>query len=185
MGLKFLFSAGKIKRFKDVTTFVQLTEEELEELVRQENAKKENERQSSASPEKGAKGAKAPVPDKKGKGNSGMEVSTPQQFPDFDPSNPNKNKATPHCVQIDVNGTKTMSEILEYFLHADSLGSDKKVSLILNDSQIDSHRATEIVDLSIGMGASHLLLSGCRGNEKFAKIQRFLKIQSLKQKSQF
>jgi len=47
-----------------------------------------------------------------------------QPFPEADPGEPNKNKVTPDCASIDVTQVLTMSQLLQYFVHAQNLDED-------------------------------------------------------------
>ena len=106
------------------------------------------------------------------------DMGTSDSLPAFDAANPNKYKVTPDCATIESSGINTMSELVKYFVHADSQDEERKFSLILNDSQIDSPNTSDIVDLAIGIGAQYLVLSGCLKPEKFSKVSRFCEIKS-------
>ena len=160
LGLRQLFTRGEIERFKNVTTYVELNEEQQSKL---EEEKKEAERVQSAE-KPAAKGKATPKDAKKG-GN--VDLSTPTQFPEADPSDPNKHKVVPHCASLDLTTIRTMSQMLQYFSHADNFDD---LSVVIHDNQIDSHKATESVDLAVGMGAEYLVLRGCHRVEKFNKV---------------
>ena len=176
MGLNKLFSTGKLERMREVTTF--------SEFDGGETTQDKNE----ASVEKiGLDQNKKPTPtDAKNKGSAAQiapQKSTPEMpssdsLPAFDPQNPNKHKLTPDCATVETSGIATMSELIQYFVHADTLDEERKFSLILNDNQIDSPLTADIVDLAIGIGAQYLSLSGCLKPEKFSKLSRFCEIKS-------
>ena len=86
---------------------------------------------------------------------------------------------TPDCAHIDLAHVLTMSELLKYFVYAQNLDEEQQFSLVINDNQVDSTEATEIVDLAIGLGAEYQLLRGCSRMEKFAKVERFCDVKSL------
>ena len=63
-------------------------------------------------------------------------------------------------------------------MHAQNLDEEHQFTLVVDDSQVDSHLSTEIVDMAIGLGAQYLNIKGCAKIEKFAKIARFCEIKS-------
>ena len=141
--------------------------------------KKEAERISSA--EKNAPGRKATITPKDVKGKGAQpEVTTPTKMPEVDPTDPNKNKVVPDCASLDLTTIRTMSQLLKYFVHADTLDDKdgQQVSVVIHDNQVDSHRSTEIVDFAQGLGAEYLVLRGCQKMEKFNKVQRYCEIKS-------
>ena len=72
-----------------------------------------------------------------------------------------------------------MSHVLKYFVHADSLQEEEQqFSLIIDDCQVDSHEATHMVDLAVGMGAEYLNVKGVARLEKISKLIRFCEINS-------
>lgn len=68
--------------------------------------------------------------------------------------------------------------MLQYFVHAQNLDEEHQFTLVIDDSQVDSHTYTEIVDLAIGIGAQYLNIKGCNKIEKFSKIARFCEIKA-------
>ena len=68
--------------------------------------------------------------------------------------------------------------MLQYFVLAQNLDEEHQFTLVIDDSQIDHHCFTEIVDLAVGIGAQYLNLKGCNKIEKFAKIARFCEIKA-------
>ena len=71
-----------------------------------------------------------------------------------------------------------MSQMLQYFVHAQNLDEEHQFTIVIDDSQIDTHNMTEIVDLAVGIGAQYLNVKGCAKIEKYAKIARFCEIKS-------
>ena len=146
MGLKQLFMSGGLERMRNVTDFQyiepQVPMESSVEELKEEEVK--DDKKKPVTPVKGGKKApEAPTPNNTNK----------MDFPEFDPKEPNKNKITPDCVNLNMPRITTMSEMLKFFVHAHSLEDEQQFSLIISDSQIDSPLATEIVDLAIGIGA--------------------------------
>ena len=82
MSLKQLFSQGHFERFKDVTTFVVLTDEQKEEI-----RKRIEEKERVQSAQKNAKPAdkKGAKPDGKKAEAVAVDISTPAAFPETDP----------------------------------------------------------------------------------------------------
>ena len=102
-----------------------------------------------------------------------------QDFPEFDPQNPNKNRCTPDCAHIQLSTIDTMSSLLNHFVYANNLEEEQQFSIVIDDCQVDSFQSTEIIDLGIGIGAHYVLIKGCQKNEKLYKINRFVQIKSI------
>lgn len=45
-------------------------------------------------------------------------------YPEFDAAEPNKNKVTPDCANIELSSVLTMSEMLKFFTHANNLDEE-------------------------------------------------------------
>lgn len=77
---------------------------------------------------------KAATPaDKKKTPKDGMDDTGTLDFPAADPNDPNKNKVTPDCAHIQMSGIQTMSEMLNYFVHAANLDEDQQFTLVVDD----------------------------------------------------
>lgn len=159
-----------------VTEMKEYNEEELSKMAEADKLRSED--NSTPAKETPSKQGKKPA-SKGDKNKSTPETADgPNQFPTFDPNEPNKHKVTPDCAHIDLSQMETMSEMLKYFLHADNLDEEHQFALVINDCQVDSQAYTEIVDLAIGLGAKYLNLKGCSKVEKYAKVERFCEIKS-------
>lgn len=84
--------------------------------------------EKKAADPKEAKGKKTPTPakDKKATPVTTSNLDTPhnQEFPAFDPENPNKNKVTPDCAAITMSQIQTMSQLLNYFVHSRNIDEE-------------------------------------------------------------
>jgi len=123
--------AGKIQRFKDVTKF-----EEIDPAVLEEQAKLEAERKEAEAAAASAMGKKVTPKDKAAalRASGTPDMTTPGEFPAFDPAEPNKNKVTPDCVSLELSNVQTMSEMLQYFIHANNLEEEHQFTIAINDS---------------------------------------------------
>jgi len=168
MGLKKLFEPG-LERFKEVTTFVELDPEEEERLAEEVRSQNEEREKAAAAAKPGSKGAPKPAvtPD-----------LSAGELPEADSTQPNKLKTTPDCASVELGQLQSMSEMLQYFVHADNLEEERRFSMVINDCQVDSPHYTGIVDLAVGLGCQYLVLKGCSKIEKVCKIARFCEIKS-------
>ena len=182
LAVRQIFTYGKIQRFKDVTTFQDFDEVARATFLAEQKAKEEEAARLEAEAQAtSGKNSKKPTPNAKDlakKVATTPDLGTPGQFPDYDAGDPNRNKLTPDCANIELSTVNTLSEMLQYFIHADNLEEERKFSIVINDSQIDSPNNTEIVDLGVGIGAEYVLLKGCAKTEKFDKVVRFCEIKS-------
>lgn len=123
MGLKQLFANGGLQRFKHVTDFQDFAGPRVEG----DGTSSPTPEQAESKPADPKKGKAASTPgDKKKtpKGEQAGEDAT-QDFPASDPGDPNKNKVTPDCAHIQMSGIQTMSQMLNYFVHAANLEEDQ------------------------------------------------------------
>lgn len=166
MGLKQLFTHG-LQKFKYVTDFQDFAGHKPED---EEGTPNPDQADPKADPKKKVS---TPADKKKTPEDAGA-----QDFPAADPNDPNKNKVTPDCAHIQMSGIQTMSEMLNYFVHAANVEEDQQFTLIIDDCQVDTYAFTDIIDMAIGVGAQYILLKGCQKNEKIQKIYRFAQIRS-------
>ena len=71
-----------------------------------------------------------------------------------------------------------MSQLLNYFVHSRNIDEENQFRIVIEDCTYDSHIATDIVDLSEGLGAEYLMVKGCQRADKLQKIARFCQIKS-------
>ena len=172
MSLKYLFSKDGLKRMKAVTDFSDFGMQAQEGDPLSPSDSKEN-REGGAAGQKKGTAADA----KKSPAAAGSDTPA-DVFPEFDPNEPNKYKVTPDCASIEMSSVLTMSQMLQYFVHAQNLDEENQFTIVIDDSQVDSYSYTEIVDLAVGLGAQYLNIKGCSKVEKFAKIARFCEIKA-------
>lgn len=187
MSLKTLFAVGGINRLKAVTDFSEITAPKVLASEEDRTLSPDNNASASAVSEKkdapkDAKGKKTPTPAKDNKktpgASSNLDTPLNQEFPAFDPENPNKNKVTPDCAAITMSQIQTMSQLLNYFVHSRNIDEEYQFRLTIEDCCFDSYLATDIVDLAEGLGAEYLLIKGCQRADKLQKIARFAQLKS-------
>lgn len=161
MALKQLFANGGLQRFKYVTDFQDFVPKVEGDGVGSPSTDQQ---------EKPDAKKKVPTPADKKKTPKGAETeASAEDFPAADPNDPNKNKVTPDCAHLQMSGIQTMSQMLNYFVHAANLDESQQFSLVIDDCTVDTFLSTEIIDMAIGVGAQYVLLKGCQRRRRSRK----------------
>ena len=99
--MKSIFKDSKLSKVQDVTSFRELTEEEVAQQAEAAGAAAEEEKRPPTQ-DKGARGKQAEAP-KPGTADS---------------KGPNAGKFTPHCVSLRTGPLPTMSDLLDFWKYA-------------------------------------------------------------------
>jgi hypothetical protein len=122
MSLKYLFSKGGLKRMKAITDFSDFGMQAQEGDPASRCDSRENPPGSAAGVSSAVKGKGTPMAAAPGAKKvpvaSGGTDTPAGAFPEFDPSDPNKYKVTPDCASIEMSSVLTMSQMLQFFVHA-------------------------------------------------------------------
>ena len=139
---------------KDVTCFVEETEEEIQE--REEAQRAEEEAKAKAPPAKGA------VP------NSSMSTN----------GGANANKFTPDCISISTGALNSMSDLMGFADYEGKLPLEGHFAYIIDDKSFEDDCSistnSSSVDLSVGLNCEYLLLKGIRKSERYSKLTHYM-----------
>ena len=159
IGMKQIFQDSKLAKVQNLTSFKDLTEEEIAA------AAKDAEEEKNRPPSQLAQGA----PGKAGK------VEPPSK-PTTGFKGPNSEKFTPHCISLRTGPLATMSDLFDFIRYSASLDANRRFQLIIDDKaceEVDPEMKSSVIDLGLGLGCEYIYIKGIAKPERLAKVYHY------------
>lgn len=155
--MKSIFKESKLTKVQDITSFRELTEQEIADC--EEQAAVESNRPQT-NEKAGAKKGKDEPPSKPNTGFKG----------------PNSDKFTPHCINIRTGPLATISDLFDFWRYNASLEPSRRFQLIIDDKaceEVSPEIQSSVIDLGIGLGCEYIHIKGIAKPERLNKVYHY------------
>ena len=158
IGMKSIFKDSKLAKVQDITSFKELTEQEIAEAA-----------EAAAEEEK-----RPPTNEKTATGGTGKQKGgEPAQKPMTASSKPNSDKFTPHCINLRTGPLATMSDLFDFWRYNASLEPSRRFQLIIDDKaceEVSPEIQSSVIDLGLGLGCEYIYIKGIAKPERLNKV---------------
>ena len=154
--MKSIFRDSKLSKVQDVTSFKELTEEELAAQAEAAAAAVEEEK-------------RPPTQDKTARGKQ-VEAPKPESS---SARSPNAGKFTPHCVSLRTGPLPTVSDLLDFWKYRAQLDPSRRFSIIIDDrgfEEVSPEIESSVIDMGLGLGCEYVLIKGIAKPERMNKV---------------